>query len=44
MHGRHAIPPPGWMMEICTLGLGVDVARVFLVRNVTDTVVLMKAV
>jgi hypothetical protein len=36
--------PPGWMTEMCTSGLGVDAARVFLVRSVTDAAVLMKAV
>jgi hypothetical protein len=37
-------PPPGWMTEICTSGLGVDAAGVFLVRSMTDAAVLMKAV
>jgi hypothetical protein len=35
--------PPGWTMEICTLGCVVDVAGVVFVRRVTDTAVSMKA-
>jgi hypothetical protein len=36
--------PPGWIMDICTLGCVVDTAGVFLVSSETDTVVSMKAV
>ncbi len=36
--------PPGWMMEICTLGWVADAAGVFFMRRKMDAAVSMKAV